>query len=1257
MKKILLIITLVLVVNSIYAQNIHDCIGAVSLCGNTYNQTSTLNEVGNIPNEINVSSGNQCLTEEVGGVWYTFTPTSTDVLNFSIIPASSTGEDYDWALFDLTGADCSDLSTGDPFSYLIAGNTAGEDDGFAPFINQGATGINSDSALAGTLSCVGPGAGDGSGSGPSDWNTFNTNVVVQTGHTYYLYVAQFDGSQGYTIDFSTSQASLFDSISPYLVSAHPSNCNGQSVEFFFSENVICSSLQNNEFTITGPTGIIHSISNISSSICSSGGTSDSIYSATVNPAMLQSGIYTFSFDSLANGSIQDACGNLMNSANVNFNINIPQATANVIQPTCTNNVGEISLTPIVSGSYTYVWTPNVSSNNTASNLPFGSYHIQINDTTCSWDTTIILNEPTITSVTSSVIQPTCGNNDGSINLTPNPSGSYSYTWSPNVSSTNSSINLLPDSYQINISQGVCSWDTTITLDVPTNCGCLSPLTLSVDSFFNTKCGGSSACNYSGPSILINEINLVPSANDGSIYGETGTSGVKEGEWIELYNPDWCNAVDISGYILGSYNSTAGAISASNGMGFMLPAGTVVPPLGFVVVRGRNTSVPTSSAIDIIVDDLGGNLCIDGGLTTSRIWFQNAGGWFGFYDASGVPQDIVQWGSTSASDLDGVPCIPPSSPIPSLLSANASGILYNLGATPSTGQTYVRIPDGGNWSTTTQSENSSYGTCNDLVGGCVIGNGGVSTCDGSATVNIVSGGTGPFTYQWNDALNQTTATADSLCPGTYCVIVTDSSGICFDTICVEILDSSKITFNVQINNPTCSNDDGNITLTPDSVGNYNYTWTPNVSSTNAASSLSGGVYQIQVTNGSCAWDTSITLTAPAAFMVSSNIVEPSCLDNDGSISLNPNLSGSYTYTWTPNVSSSNAATNLSSGTYQINVSDGSCDWDTTIIINTPTNSLTISSTLTHATCGNSNGGIIINASNGVGSLDYSIDNGTTSQTGNIFSGLLDGTYDIVVTDSLGCQAQEQVTINMFSSPTITNIIQVDENCTSTDGQITIIASGTSSLNYSIDNGITSQSSNVFSGLSAGTYDVVVTDANGCSITQQIVLGRINTVVANFVATPTNGLAPLEVDFTDQSTGATSYAWIFGDGNTSSLEDPSNTYLTFGDYTATLIATDSLGCSDTATMTIIVTDIFTILVPNIFTPNGDGSNDVFLIKSTFIDELNVKIFNRWGNKLYEINSPSDSWDGGDSSDGTYFYVLKAKGKGGEVVEKTGSVTLIR
>ena len=82
-----------------------------------------------------------------------------------------------------------------------------------------------------------------------------------------------------------------------------------------------------------------------------------------------------------------------------------------------------------------------------------------------------------------------------------------------------------------------------------------------------------------------------------------------------------------------------------------------------------------------------------------------------------------------------------------------------------------------------------------------------------------------------------------------------------------------------------------------------------------------------------------------------------------------------------------------------------------------------------------------------------------------------------------------------------------------------------------------------------------------------MGRINTVDAIFSANPNTGIAPLEVNFTNQSTGSTSYTWTFGDGNTSTLTNPTNTYVSFGDFVVTLIATDGFGCFDTARTTIV------------------------------------------------------------------------------------------
>jgi hypothetical protein len=134
---------------------------------------------------------------------------------------------------------------------------------------------------------------------------------------------------------------------------------------------------------------------------------------------------------------------------------------------------------------------------------------------------------------------------------------------------------------------------------------------------NTNCNGN-PCDYSGPTILINEIMLSPSAFDGSLFGGSAGQG---GEWIELFNPDLCESIDISCYYLGNAASDGG-FSPFPG-GFVIPPGTVVPPAGFVIIRGINAPPVTpalliqngGNTIEIVVSGQG--VCLGGG---TRLWF-------------------------------------------------------------------------------------------------------------------------------------------------------------------------------------------------------------------------------------------------------------------------------------------------------------------------------------------------------------------------------------------------------------------------------------------------------------------------------------------------------------------------------------------------------------------------------------------------------------------------------------------------------------
>lgn len=182
-----------------------------------------------------------------------------------------------------------------------------------------------------------------------------------------------------------------------------------------------------------------------------------------------------------------------------------------------------------------------------------------------------------------------------------------------------------------------------------------------------------------------------------------------------------------------------------------------------------------------------------------------------------------------------------------------------------------------------------------------------------------------------------------------------------------------------------------------------------------------------------------------------------------------------------------------------------------------------------------------------------------------------------------------------------------------------------------NGFTSSASNPTTQINiGGDYIVTVIDtSNGCISSDTLTIFIGTDPVASFNQNPTLGTLPLPVNFTNTSLAGTpvsssfgSYNWYFGDGSTSSLVDPAYTYTTAGIYTVTMIAVSSSpACNDTTYGIVTVYPVSTIEIPNIFTPNLDGINEIFLIKSTGLAELSVKIYSRWGLFLYELVGIND------------------------------------
>ncbi|HOM91255.1 MAG TPA: gliding motility-associated C-terminal domain-containing protein, partial [Bacteroidia bacterium] len=155
---------------------------------------------------------------------------------------------------------------------------------------------------------------------------------------------------------------------------------------------------------------------------------------------------------------------------------------------------------------------------------------------------------------------------------------------------------------------------------------------------------------------------------------------------------------------------------------------------------------------------------------------------------------------------------------------------------------------------------------------------------------------------------------------------------------------------------------------------------------------------------------------------------------------------------------------------------------------------------------------------------------------------------------------------------------------------------------------------------------------------------------------------EIDFKNQSQFATIYKWSFGDGTISTETNPINRYTTIGTYEVTLISSNTY-CEDTITKTIEVTDQFSYYVPNSFSPNADGRNDVFTSQGTNIVSERMAIYNRWGMKIFESSAFPFNWNGrmqntGDELPrGIYVYTISITDKFGKGHSYNGTVTLIK
>lgn len=391
---------------------------------------------------------------------------------------------------------------------------------------------------------------------------------------------------------------------------------------------------------------------------------------------------------------------------------------------------------------------------------------------------------------------------------------------------------------------------------------------------------------------------------------------------------------------------------------------------------------------------------------------------------------------------------------------------------------------------------------------------------------------------------------------------------------------------------------------------------------------------------------------------------------------------YSYSWSDG-QITQVASNLCVGTYTCLVTD-MVNATTTITVNVTSNPLPVLNSITSQTsCAGTNVNSVnfsstpsatINwsntnnstglASNGVGNISgYTAPNVGVTQTGVVTAIPVDS-----ITGCAGTPVDFSLTIN--PSPNVSGAPTANTaTCGTMSGGVSgaiNVTGGTSPIHYQWYNGTTLLSGDTLPNLSnvaGGSYSLSITDANGCvanGISTSFVVPSTASVTAGFSPSTFQGQAPLDVLFTNSSVGASSYNWNFGNGS-STQSNPSSMYTTPGTYTVVLVASNG-SCVDSVSKTIIVDAETTIIIPNVFSPNGDGVNDGFFINSTGLESLNCDIFNRWGQLVYKLTSIGQKWDGvlnngNNATDGTYFYILLAKGYDGKDYNLQGSLSLFR